>query len=380
MPAHSRSKNGVASLAYVAGIHVFNASSTKTWMAGTSPAMTNYRFNLKSSRSRIFPAGLIALRPCGCANDRAAKENPMPGHPLWPDLPLAAWSDTCETLLRWTQIAGKARLKLTPKVNHWWNVTLHVNSRGLVAPTNPYSGGTFDIVFDLTGHELRIATSDGRLESFALAPMSVADFYAAFMERLRRLRIDVHIWTMPSEIENAVPFDQDHTHAQYDAEYASRFHLAVLQAARVMTEFRARFIGKVSPVHFFWGSFDLAVTRFSGRTAPPPTSVTPNVANWVMAEAYSHEVSSCGFWPGNGGYGRAAFYVYAYPEPEGFGDARLSMAEGFYDKNVGQFILPYEAVREARDPDALLLGFLQETYAAAANLAKWDRDALERKS
>ena len=183
---------------------------------------------------------------------------------------------------------------------------------------------------------------------------------------------------MPSEIENAVPFDQDHSHAQYDADYAARFHQAVLQAARVMNEFRARFIGKVSPVHFFWGSFDLAVTRFSGRTAPPPTSVTPNVANWVMAEAYSHEVSSCGFWPGNGGYGRAAFYVYAYPEPAGYGDARLSMAEGFYDKNVGQFILPYDAVRQACDPDALLLGFLQETYAAAADLAKWDRKTLER--
>jgi Family of unknown function (DUF5996) len=304
----------------------------------------------------------------------------MTGHALWPDLPLAAWNDTCETLLRWTQIVGKVRLKLTPTVNHWWNVTLYVDSRGLVAPANPYAGGTFDIVFDLTGHQLRIATSDGRVESLALAPMSVADFYAAFMERLRRLGIDVHIWAMPSEIENAVPFDQDHSHAQYDAEYASRFHQAVLQAARVMNEFRARFIGKVSPVHFFWGSFDLAVTRFSGRTAPPPTSVTPNVANWVMAEAYSHEVSSCGFWPGNGGYGRAAFYVYAYPEPAGYGDARLSMAEGFYDKNVGQFILPYDAVREARDPDALMLRFLQETYAAAADLAKWDRGALERKN
>jgi hypothetical protein len=316
-----------------------------------------------------------------CArHDRTTKDDPMTGHALWPDLPLAAWSDTCETLVRWTQIAGKVRLKLTPLVNHWWNVTLHADSRGLVAPANPYAGGTFDIVFDLTGHQLRIATSDGRVESFALAPMSVADFYAAFMERLRRLGIDVHIWTMPSEIENAVPFDQDHSHAQYDADYAARFHQAVLQAARVMNEFRARFIGKVSPVHFFWGSFDLAVTRFSGRTAPPPTSVTPNVANWVMAEAYSHEVSSCGFWPGNGGYGRAAFYVYAYPEPAGYGDTRLSMAEGFYDKNVGQFILPYDAVREARDPDALLLGFLQETYAAAANLAKWDRGVLERKS
>jgi Family of unknown function (DUF5996) len=304
----------------------------------------------------------------------------MAAHALWPDLPLAAWSDTCETLLRWTQIAGKVRLKQTPLINHWWNVTFFVNSRGLVAPANPYAGGTFDIVFDLTGHHLHIVTSNGRLESLALVPMSVADFYTAFMERLHRLGIDVNIWTMPSEIENAVPFEQDHTHAQYDAEYVSRFRQTLVQAARVMNAFRARFLGKASPVHFFWGSFDLAVTRFSGRTAPPPTSVTPNVANWVMAEAYSHEVSSCGFWPGNGGYGRAAFYVYAYPEPQGYGDTRLTMADGFYDKNVGQFILPYDCVREARDPEALLLAFLQETYAAAADLAKWDRAALERKS
>jgi hypothetical protein len=304
----------------------------------------------------------------------------MTAHAPWPDLPLAAWSETCETLHRWTQIAGKVRLKQTPLLNHWWNVTFHVDSRGLVAPANPYAGGTFDIVFDFVDHRLHIASSDGRAESFALEPMAVADFYAAFMERLRRLGIDAHIWTMPSEIENAVPFEQDYTHAQYDAEYVSRFHQAVVQSARVMNEFRGRFIGKASPVHFFWGSFDLAVTRFSGRTAPPPTSVTPNVANWVMAEAYSHEVSSCGFWPGNGGYGRAAFYVYAYPEPAGYGDARLSMAEGFYDKNVGQFILPYSAMRETQDPDTLLLSFLQETYAAAADMAKWDRAALERKT
>jgi hypothetical protein len=198
------------------------------------------------------------------------------------------------------------------------------------------------------------------------------------MGRLRRLGIDMQIWTMPSEIENATPFEQDHAHAQYDREYVTRFHRAMVQAARVMNAFRARFIGKASPVHFFWGSFDLAVTRFSGRTAPPPQSVTPNVASWVMAEAYSHEVSSCGFWPGNGGYGRAAFYVYAYPEPDGYGATRLKTAQAAYDGNLGQFILPYDAVRQAHDPDALLLGFLQETYEAAADLAKWDRKALER--
>ena len=186
-----------------------------------------------------------------------------------------------------------------------------------------FCGGTFDVIFDFVDHRLVIETSDGRTESFALKPMAVADFYAEFMQTMARLGIGVHIWTMPCEIENAIPFDQDRAHAEYDPAYVRKFLRALVQADRVMNEFRARFIGKASPVHFFWGSFDLAVTRFSGRTAPPPKGVTPNVAGWVMAEAYSHEVSSCGFWPGNGGYGRAAFYVYAYPEPAGYGDTRL---------------------------------------------------------
>jgi hypothetical protein len=302
----------------------------------------------------------------------------MSGNSPWPDLPLSAWTDTCETLHRWTQIAGKVRLASTPLINHWWNVTLHVNARGLVAPGNVCDGRTFDITFDLVDHQVGITTSDGRTQAFDLAPMSVADFYTEFMRRLHRLDINVRIWTMPSEIENAVPFELDRTHAHYDPEYVSRFRQTLVQATRVMDKFRARFIGKTSPVHFFWGSFDLAVTRFSGRTAPPPKGVTPNVAGWVMAEAYSHEVSSCGFWPGNGGYGRAAFYVYAYPEPAGYGDTPLRTVEGFYDRSVGQFILPYDAVRQARDPDALLLGFLQETYEAATDLANWDRKALER--
>jgi len=300
------------------------------------------------------------------------------GNSQWPDLPLAAWSDSCDTLQLWTQIAGKVRIALTPLVNHWWNATFLVTARGLAAPATPYAGRAFDIVFDFADHRLVIETSDGRVESFALEPMAVADFYAEFMRALRRLGIDVQIRTMPCEIENAVRFDRDRGHAQYDPAYVQKFHQALLQANRVMNEFRARFIGKVSPVHFFWGSFDLAVTRFSGRTAPPPKGVTPNVAGWVMAEAYSHEVSSCGFWPGNGGYGRAAFYVYAYPEPAGYGDTRLSTAAAAYNKDLGQFILPYDAVRQARDPDALLLGFLQETYAAAADLGQWDRKALER--
>jgi hypothetical protein len=304
----------------------------------------------------------------------------MTGNPQWPDLPLEAWSETCGTLHLWSQIAGKVRLATTPLINHWWNVTFYVTSRGLAAPSNYHGGCSFDMVFDFVDHELRIISSGGRRERLALKPMTVADFHAEFMQRLRRLGIDVPIWTMPCEIENCVRFEEDRTHAQYDAAYVRRFHQALVQAARVMTDFRARFVGKASPVHFFWGSFDLAVTRFSGRTAPPPKGHTPNVADRAMAEAYSHEVSSCGFWPGNGGYGRAAFYVYAYPEPAGYGDARLETPGAFYDRNLGQFILPYDAVRQAADPDTLLLGFFQETYAAAADLARWDRDALERNS
>jgi hypothetical protein len=301
-------------------------------------------------------------------------EDPSP----WPELALADWSDTCETLHRWTQIVGKVRMALTPLVNHWWNVTLYVTSRGLTTSPIPYGTRTFDVAFDFVAHRLRIETSDGGGETLGLEPMAVADFYGAFMRALRQLDIAVQIWTMPSEIENAVPFDRDREHAHYDPVYAQRFWRALLQSDRVLKMFRARFLGKASPVHFFWGSFDLAVTRFSGRRAPPPTRGAPNVAAWVMAEAYSHECSSCGFWPGNGGYGRPAYFVYAYPEPAGYGKTALRTAGAFYDAGLGQFILPYDAVRLARDPDAMLLGFLQETYDAAAELGRWDRGALER--
>jgi hypothetical protein len=294
----------------------------------------------------------------------------------WPDLPLSAWAETCDTLQLWTQIPGKVCLALTPLINHWWNVTFRVTARGLASPSLSYRQGAFDIVFDFVDHRLDIEASDGRRESITLAPMTVADFYGAFMEKLHRLGVDVHISTTPCEIENAIPFERDRIHAQYDRAFAERFHRALVQSSRVMREFRARFLGKASPVHFFWGSFDLAVTRFSGRAAPRPKGAAP--ADRVTAEAYSHEVSSCGFWPGNGGYGRAAFYVYAYPEPTGYGDTRLRTSEAFYDQGLGEFILPYDAVRGARDPDALLLGFLQETYEAAAQLAHWDRHALER--
>ncbi|HET7491167.1 MAG TPA: DUF5996 family protein [Bradyrhizobium sp.] len=277
----------------------------------------------------------------------------------------------------WTQVAGKVRLKLTPPVNHWWNVTFYVHARGLIAPANPYAGGTFDIDFDLLGHELRIVTSDGRIEAFALRPMAVADFYAEFMGGLRQLGIDVHIWTMPSEIENATPFEQDRAHAQYDPEYVTRFHRAMVQAARVMTVFRARFIGKASPVHFFWGSFDLAVTRFSGRRAPRHPGGMPHLSDAVACEAYSHEESSAGFWPGSGAIDYPAFYSYAYPEPEGFRSRRVQPEAAFFHEALGEFILPYDAVRNATDPDQTLLAFLQSTYEAAAVTAKWDRDALE---
>jgi hypothetical protein len=299
---------------------------------------------------------------------------------MWPELPYAAWRDTLQTVHLWTQIVGKIRLVLTPWVNHSWHVPFYVTARGIGTSPIPCGAETLEIDFDFIGHRLVIRTSDGDEDGFPLAPRSVAEFYARLFERLRALGIAVSIDDMPSEMTGVPRYSQDHDHASYDPEAAHRFWRALVQADRVLKLFRSGFLGKASPVHFFWGSFDLAVTRFSGRTAPPPTSVTPNVARWVMAEAYSHEVSSCGFWPGNGGYGRAAFYVYAYPEPQGYGDTRLTMADGFYDKNVGQFILPYDCVREARDPEALLLAFLQETYAAAADLAKWDRAALERKS
>ena len=296
----------------------------------------------------------------------------------WPDIPLNQWVDTCETLHRWTQIVGKVRMALTPLINHWWNVTLYVTARGLTTSPIPYGTRTFEITFDFIDHQLRIETDQGAVEHIGLKAMSVANFYAMFMERLRRLDIEAHIWTMPSEIADAVPFEQDRSHAQYDPVRVRTFWQALNQCDRVFKEFRAGFLGKVSPVHFFWGGFDLAVTRFSGRTAPPPPGPTPNVAGWVMAEAYSHEVCSCGFWPGNGGYGRAAFNVYAYPEPAGYSSTKLTAADAFYDEELGQFILPYDAVRQATDPGRLLLGFLQETYEAAANLAQWDRPSLER--
>jgi hypothetical protein len=296
----------------------------------------------------------------------------------WPDLPFAAWADTCETLQLWTQIIGKIRLAHAPMVNHWWQVPLYVTARGLTTSPIPYGSRYFQIDFDFLDHRLVIQTSDGATDTMKLAPRSVADFHADVMGRLRSLGLETQIWTMPVEIPDAIPFEQDTAHAAYDADYAQRFWRSLIQADRLCTRFRSRFLGKVSPVHFFWGSFDLAVTRFSGRTAQPLTSDSPNLGRWVMQEAYSHEVSSCGFWPGNGGFGQAAFYAYAYPEPTGFGKAPMRAPGAYYSEDVGQFLLPYDAVRTSASPDQVVMAFLQDTYNAAADLAHWDRADLDR--
>src|SRR5439155_12828361 len=268
-------------------------------------------------------------------------------------------------------------LALAPPVNHWWHVPLYVTCRGLTTSPMPYNGLTFQIDVDFIDHALRIDVSDGRRETLPLRPCSVADFYAEIMAQLRALGLEVRIWPMPVEIAAPIRFEDDQIHAAYDPVQANRFWQVLARVDQVFAAFRGRFLGKVSPVHFFWGSFDLAVTRFSGRRAPPPPS-NPNIPDIVNREAYSHEVSSCGFWPGNGGFGQAAFYCYAYPQPAGFADAKIRPDAGYYSKEIGEFILPYDAVRQAAPPAELLLDFLQSTYAAAADLARWDRAALER--
>lgn len=295
----------------------------------------------------------------------------------WPSLPLEAWKDTCETLHMWTQVVGKVRLALTPWINHSWHVPLYVTARGLTTSPIPYGHRTFQIDFDFLGHQLLIETTDGAVRKVALAPRSVAEFYREVMATLDSLGIEVKIWTMPQEVEDPIPFERDHEHASYDPEYAQRFWRVLVQADRVLTDFRSRFIGKISPVHFFWGSFDMAVTRFSGRPAPEHPGGVPHLADWVAREAYSHEVSSAGFWPGGGAVAEPAFYSYAYPEPGGFRDRTIQPGEAFYSAEMGEFVLPYEAVRTADNPDAVLLDFLQSTYEAASNLGDWDRAALE---
>ncbi|HJZ79685.1 MAG TPA: DUF5996 family protein [Pyrinomonadaceae bacterium] len=295
----------------------------------------------------------------------------MPNH-TWPELILEDWQDTLATLHMWTQIVGKIRLEMTPLVNHWWNVPLYVSARGLTTSPMAYEDRIFEMEFDFRDHQLRIECSDGALTSLALRPQSVADFYGEVMNALRALGIEVKIWPMPVEIPNPVRFDQDQIHQSYDAEYVNRFWRALVYIDDVFKQFRTRFIGKVSPVHFWWGSFDHAVTRFSGRVAPPREG-----ADRITIEAYSHEVISHGFWPGGNG-AQAAFYSYTAPEPAGLSASSIAPKKAFYSQDMKEFLLPYDAVRQSSAPEDALMDFCQSTYEAGANLAGWDRKALER--
>ncbi len=293
----------------------------------------------------------------------------------WPALPVSEWAATRDTVHMWTQIVGKIRLALEPMVNHWWQVPLYVSSVGLTTSLMPYRDGGLEIEFDFQRHLLLLTTVSGERRELALHARPVAEFYAELFALLADIGVDVHIFGRPVEVPDAIPFAEDYEHRSYDAKYVEQFWRSLVTADRVLTAFRSRFVGKVSPVHFFWGSFDLAVTRFSGRTAPRHPGGTPNCPDWVMERAYSHEAISCGYWPG--GSSEGSFYTYAYPEPAGLRDQRVIPDAAFYDDSFGLFLLPYETVRTAAEPDALLLEFLQSTYEAAANLAGWDRERLE---
>lgn len=294
----------------------------------------------------------------------------------WPRLRLADWAETRATLHMWTQVVGKVRLAKAPMINHWWQVPLYVMPRGLTTSAIPDGRRSFEMRFDFLAQELRIEVDDGQRRAVLLEPKSVARFYRETMGALADLGIKVSIWTTPREVEEAIPFELDEQHHSYDPHHAELFWRQLVQADRVMHQFRSDFIGKVSPVHLFWGALDLACTRFSGRTAPEHSGGgVPNVGAWVMAEGYSHELSSCGFWPG--GSSEGSFYSYAYPEPPGFAERRVTPDAAFYSPEAGEFLLPYEAVRTARDPDAMLLDFFRSTYEAAAGLAHWDRQSLE---
>ncbi len=295
---------------------------------------------------------------------------------VWPELSIAQWKETCATVHMWTQIIGKIRTAQMPWINHSWHTTLYVTPRGLTTLAMPHGERSFQIEFDFVDHRLAVTSSDGASGAVTLEPMSVAHFYGRVMSSLAELNLAVQIHARPNEVDPAVPFEQDHDRASYDAEYVGRFRQALVQVERVMNQFRAGFRGKCSPVHFFWGSFDLAVTRFSGRSAPPHPGGFPNMPDWITREAYSHEVSSCGFWPG-GGENEAIFYSYAYPEPEGFAEEAVQPRAGVYSKEMSEFILPYDAIRQSASPDADLLAFFQDTYGAAARCASWDRAALE---
>ena len=303
-----------------------------------------------------------------------------PDSTAWPSLDYAAWSDTAATLHLWTQIVGKIRLVESPWTNHSWHVTLYVTSTGLGTSTISHGNRTFEIDFDFIAHRLTVRTNDGRRRDLPLEPQSVAAFYRRIMQLMDELDLHVQIHKTPNEVADPIPFDEDETHRSYDPEYANRFWRVLLQADRVFKVFRSRFLGKCSPVHFFWGASDLAVTRFSGRLAPQHPGGIPHLPDWVTREAYSHEVSSCGFWAGGGPIPYPVFYSYAYPEPAGFSEQRVEPSAAFYSTELREFLLPYDHVRQSSSPDATLLEFLQTTYEAAATLAAWDRAALERPS
>jgi hypothetical protein len=300
----------------------------------------------------------------------------------WPPLPLEAWSDTRDTLHMWTQIVGKTRLAVAPMVNHWWQVPLYVSARGLTTSWMPYGAAGFSVDFDFIDHTLEVQRDDGRAWTLALAPRSVADFYDAYLTGLHSLGIDVPIWPVPGEVADGIPFTRDETHRSYDPAAAHDFWRALTQASRVLSIFRGRFVGKVSPVNFFWGSFDLACTRFNGARAPRHPGGVPGLADWVTREAYSHACISAGWWPGAIGstVEEPVFYAYAYPEPVGCPTAPIAPPEGLYNDTMHEWILPYDAVRTAAEPDAMALEFFQSTYDAAASLGGWDRTALERES
>lgn len=307
------------------------------------------------------------------ARNNAGALSPNP----WPALPYEAWKDTCATLHLWTQIVGKIRLAQMEWINHSWHVTLYVTARGLTTMPMPYGTRIFQIDFDFIDHRLNILTHDGATRAIPLRPMSVAAFHRELFAALDDLGLEIRIHGTPNELVDPIPFEQDEVHAAYDPIYVNRFWLALSQTERVFQQFRSRFGGKVSPIHFFWGSFDLAMTRFSNEVAPVHPGGTPNLPDWVTREAYSHEVSSAGFWPGSDAFPTPFFYSYAYPEPEGFSQAVIQPETAYYSDMFREFILPYETMRAAADPDAALLAFLQSTYDVAANLGGWDRGSLD---
>ncbi len=303
----------------------------------------------------------------------------MNNTPAWPELPYASWNETLATLHMWTQIVGKIRMVQSPWLNHSWHVTLYVTPRGLTTGNIPHGQRFFSIQFDFTDHRLIIDECNGAREVIALEPKDTADFYAEVMGALDKLDLPVAISASPNEVPDPIPFPEDRTHNSYDPEAVNRFWRALYQVDRVFNRFRAAFAGKASPSHFFWGSFDLAVTRFSGREAPDHPGGLPNMPLWVAQEAYSHEVSSAGFWPGGEAYGEAIFYSYAYPAPDGFDQAGVLPESAAWSSELGEFVLPYDAVRRADDPEATLYDFLQSTFDAAARLGNWDLDQYRRR-